>query len=71
MRIAREEIFGPVLVIIPREDDAEAISIANDTSYGLAAYAQTGDPARAVRVARGRGAGQRGGGKRRLALGGL
>ncbi|XDZ66537.1 aldehyde dehydrogenase family protein [Alphaproteobacteria bacterium LSUCC0684] len=51
MRIAREEIFGPVLSIIPFEDEAEAISIANDTPYGLAAYLQTGDPARAERVA--------------------
>ena len=51
MRIAQEEIFGPVLVIIPFEDEAEAIEIANDTSYGLAAYLQTGDPARAERVA--------------------
>ncbi|HBK10151.1 MAG TPA: aldehyde dehydrogenase family protein, partial [Planktomarina temperata] len=46
MRIAQEEIFGPVLVIIPFEDEAEAIEIANDTPYGLAAYLQTGDPAR-------------------------
>ena len=51
MRVAQEEIFGPVLVIIPFEDEAEAIEIANDTPYGLAAYLQTGDPARAERVA--------------------
>jgi aldehyde dehydrogenase (NAD+) len=51
MRIAREEIFGPVLVIIPFDDEAEAISIANDTPYGLAAYLQTGNPDRAARVA--------------------
>lgn len=51
MRIAREEIFGPVLVIIPFEDEADAIRIANDTPYGLAAYMQTGDPQRAARVA--------------------
>ena len=51
MRIAQEEIFGPVLVIIPFEDEAEAIAIANDTPYGLAAYLQTGDPERALRVA--------------------
>ena len=51
MRIAREEIFGPVLVIIPFDDEAEAIAIANDTPYGLAAYLQTGDPERAERVA--------------------
>jgi len=51
MRIAREEIFGPVLTILPFQDEAEAIAIANDTPYGLAAYVQTGDPARAERVA--------------------
>ncbi|AXI41874.1 aldehyde dehydrogenase family protein [Sulfitobacter sp. SK011] len=51
MRIAQEEIFGPVLVIIPFEDEADAIAIANDTPYGLAAYVQTGDEARAERVA--------------------
>ena len=50
MRIAQEEIFGPVLVIIPFEDEAEAISMANDTPYGLAAYVQTGDSAKAERV---------------------
>jgi len=52
MRIAREEIFGPVLVMIPFDTEAEAIAIANDTEYGLAAYIQTGDRARAARVAR-------------------
>ena len=41
MQIAREEIFGPVLVIIPFEDEKEAIEIANDTPYGLASYLQT------------------------------
>ncbi len=51
MTIAREEIFGPVLVIIPFEDEAEAIEIANDTPYGLAAYIQTGNQERAMRVA--------------------
>jgi aldehyde dehydrogenase (NAD+) len=51
MRIAREEIFGPVLVIIPFEDEVDAISIANDSLYGLAGYIQTGDPERAERVA--------------------
>ena len=51
MRIAREEIFGPVLSILPAEDEAEAIRIANDTEYGLAAFIQTGDPERAERVA--------------------
>jgi len=52
MRIAREEIFGPVLVMIPFEDEADAISIANDSPYGLAAYLQTQDKERAQRVAR-------------------
>jgi aldehyde dehydrogenase (NAD+) len=51
MRIAKEEIFGPVLVIIPFEDESEAIAIANDTLYGLASYLQTGDSDRAARVA--------------------
>ncbi|MEQ9330711.1 aldehyde dehydrogenase family protein [Thalassobaculum sp.] len=52
MTIAREEIFGPVLSIIPFEGEAEAIRIANDTPYGLTSYVQTGDPERAKRVAR-------------------
>lgn len=52
MAVAREEIFGPVLVMIPYADEAEAVAIANDTPYGLAAYLQTGDAARARRVAR-------------------
>ena len=51
MAIMKEEIFGPVLVIIPFEDESDAISIANDTPYGLAAYLQTGDSDRAQRVA--------------------
>lgn len=50
MRIAREEIFGPVLVVIPFDDENEAIEIANDTPYGLAAYVQTQDSERALRV---------------------
>ncbi|TNF04792.1 MAG: aldehyde dehydrogenase family protein, partial [Gammaproteobacteria bacterium] len=52
MTIAREEVFGPVLVMIPYGDEDEAIAIANDTPYGLAAYIQTGDPKRGRRVAR-------------------
>ena len=52
MTIAREEIFGPVLAMIPFETEEEAIAIANDTPYGLAAYIQTGSPERAKRVAR-------------------
>lgn len=51
MHIAREEVFGPVLAIIPFDSEEEAIRIANDTPYGLAAYIQTGDPERAERVA--------------------
>ena len=43
MTIAREEIFGPVLSILPYRDEAEAIRLANDTVYGLAAYVQSGD----------------------------
>jgi aldehyde dehydrogenase (NAD+) len=52
MRIAQEEVFGPVLVMIPFKDEAEAIAIANDSPYGLYAYVQTGDIDRARRVAR-------------------
>lgn len=52
MTIAREEIFGPVLSIIPYEDDDEAVKIANDTIYGLAGGVWSGDPERAKRVAR-------------------
>ena len=44
-------IFGPVLVIMPFDGEDEAVRLANDTPYGLAAYVQTGDPARAERVA--------------------
>lgn len=52
MRIAREEIFGPVVAMIPFDTEEEAIKIANDTPYGLAAYIQTPDSAKADRVAR-------------------
>jgi aldehyde dehydrogenase (NAD+) len=51
MRVAREEIFGPVLVILPYRDEDEAIAIANDTVYGLGAHVQSGDIERARRVA--------------------
>ncbi|MEO0865949.1 MAG: aldehyde dehydrogenase family protein, partial [Pseudomonadota bacterium] len=51
MTIAREEIFGPVLSIIPFETEAEAIEIANDTPYGLTNYVQTQDGARLNRMA--------------------
>lgn len=51
MRIAQEEIFGPVLCIIPYENEAEAVAIANDTTYGLAAYISSADEKRALNVA--------------------
>ena len=52
MTIAREEIFGPVLTMIPFDTEEQAIEIANDTDYGLAAYFSTSDTERAQRVAR-------------------
>jgi len=52
MRVAREEIFGPVLAIIPYEDEADAIAIANDTRYGLSALVLGTNPERCARVAR-------------------
>lgn len=51
MRIAQEEIFGPVLSIIPYKTEEEAIEIANDTPYGLAGYVSSADYDRALRVA--------------------
>jgi len=51
MTIAREEIFGPVLAIIPFETEEEAVEIANDTVYGLTNYVQTQDSTRANRLA--------------------
>ena len=50
--VAQEEIFGPVLAVIPFEDEADAIRIANDVRYGLMATVWTGDPARGHRLAR-------------------
>jgi aldehyde dehydrogenase (NAD+)/betaine-aldehyde dehydrogenase len=52
MTVAQEEIFGPVVVAIPFEDEADAVRIANDVRYGLFATVWTGDPARGHRVAR-------------------
>ena len=51
-RIAREEVFGPVAAVIPFDDEADAIRIANDTPYGLSGSIWTKDGARALRVAR-------------------
>lgn len=58
MTIAREEIFGPVLSIIPYDTVEEAVKIANDTVYGLAAYVQSGDIDNARKIARQLRAGQ-------------
>ena len=52
MTIAQEEIFGPVLAVIPFDDEDEAIRLANNTTYGLGAGVQTADVARALRVSR-------------------
>jgi aldehyde dehydrogenase (NAD+) len=52
MTIAREEIFGPVLSILPYHDEAEAVAIANDTPYGLSGYVTSGNIENAKRVAR-------------------
>src|SRR3954452_20998461 len=51
MEVAQEEIFGPVVTVIPFEDEKDAIRIANDIKYGLFATVWTGDPARGHRVA--------------------
>jgi len=51
MTIAREEIFGPVLTIIPYEDDDDAVRIANETPYGLSGYVTSGDIERARKIA--------------------
>jgi aldehyde dehydrogenase (NAD+) len=52
MTIAREEIFGPVLTIIPYDDEDDAVRIANDTPYGLSGCVTSGNMERALRVAK-------------------
>lgn len=52
MTIATEEVFGPVLAILPFDTEEEAITVANDSAYGLSAYIQSSDPERVKRVAR-------------------
>ena len=52
MRVAQEEIFGPVVTITPFDDERDAARIANETRYGLFATVWTGDPARGHRLAR-------------------
>ena len=52
MRVAQEEIFGPVLTVIPFADESEALALANDVRYGLAGYLWTNDVGRAHRFAR-------------------
>jgi aldehyde dehydrogenase (NAD+) len=52
MKIAREEIFGPVVCLMEYEDEDEAIRIANETSYGLSGAVFSGDPERGLAIAR-------------------
>lgn len=58
MRIAQEEIFGPVLCLIPYTDEAQAIQIANDSPFGLSSGVWAGSPDRALQLARQLRAGQ-------------
>ena len=52
MTVAQEEVFGPVIALIPYEDEEDAIRIANDSRFGLAGSVFTGDPARGFEIAR-------------------
>jgi acyl-CoA reductase-like NAD-dependent aldehyde dehydrogenase len=52
MSVVQNEIFGPVVVVVPFDDEDEAVSVANSTDYGLNDYVFSGDTARALRVAR-------------------
>ncbi|QES48754.1 aldehyde dehydrogenase [Streptomyces venezuelae] len=52
MRVVREEIFGPVVVVVPFDTEEEAVALANDSEFGLLSYVWSGDAARAFRVAR-------------------
>ena len=58
LRVAREEVFGPVLVTMPFDDEADAVARGNDTEYGLVASVWSGDLARGLRVAEQLDAGQ-------------
>jgi betaine-aldehyde dehydrogenase len=52
MAISRDEIYGPVVAVIPYDDESEAVAIANDSSYGLAGSVWTADPERGLTIAR-------------------
>jgi aldehyde dehydrogenase (NAD+) len=52
MRVAQEEIFGPVVSVIPHDGDDDAVRIANDSRYGLFSTVWAGDPARGLAIAR-------------------